>query len=192
MSEHYLSKEQSRMVKDHNLDYFKDNSFNSEVKQHILNYAVSLGKIDIIKLYMEQGIKLTSSSSLLDLMRKNSKLDTLEYLESKQVNFDDSVLLLAAIKEKKLKFAQFISPKITDCDTYTLKTIIQSCIENFDDMQKATKVFDCFLKKISSEDLNNSFSEMSDKFKEQKTFVFNQFLKINLPEHQIKTKKIKI
>ena len=67
MSEHYLSKEQSRMVKDHNLDYFKDNSFNSEVKQHILNYAVSLGKIDIIKLYMEQGIKLTSSSSLLDL-----------------------------------------------------------------------------------------------------------------------------
>ena len=193
MSEYNLTKEQARRVKDHNLDYFKDNNFYPEIKQNILNYAVSLGKIDIIKYYMEQGVKVTSSLATSDLMRRNAKIDTLEYLESHGVEIATNVFLLVAIKAQNLKFSQFLAPKVTDFDSFSLKTSIKFSIESFLDLPKASKVFDCLLKKISSEDLNQLLSEIDDnKFKDKKTFVFNEFLKIHLPDNKVKTKRIKI
>ncbi|MBC7474329.1 MAG: hypothetical protein H7263_08565 [Candidatus Sericytochromatia bacterium] len=193
MNEFNLTKEQSRRVKDHNLDYFKDNNFCPETKQNILNYAVRLGKIDIIKYYIEQGVKVTSSSAISDLMRRNAKIDTLEYLESKGVEIATNVFLLVAIKAQNLKFSQFLAPKVTDFDSFSLKTSIKFSIESFLDLPKASKVFDCLLKKISSEDLNQLLSEIDDnKFKDKKTFVFNEFLKIHLPDNKVKTKRIKI
>lgn len=188
-----LTKYQARMVKDHNLDYFKDNDFSPDLKQLVLNYAVSLAKINIIQHYMEQGIKLTQSAPLIDLMRKNAKIDTLQYLQTKGVNFDDSVLLISAIKEKKLKFAQFIVPQITNWENSSLKIAIKSSIESFDDLNQANKLINTLLKNISSELINELLDEISDpRLNDKKTFLLNQFLKINLPEDNNKIKKIKI
>jgi hypothetical protein len=192
MIEFNLTKEQSRRVKDNNLDYFQDNNFYPEIKQNILNYAVSLNKIDIIKYYMEQGVQVTSDKAISDLMRKNAKIDTLQYLESKGVEVATTVFLLVAIKAQNLKFSQYLAPKVNDFDDFTLKTAIKFSIEYFFDLPKAHKVFDCLLKKVSSEDFNQLLSEIDDKFKDKKTFVFNEFLKINLPDNKVKTKKIKI
>ena len=191
MNDYKLNKEQYRRIKDNNIDYFLENNFDYVTKTHILNQAVSLGKLDIIKIYMEQGLQITNSYSLVELMSLKRKVDILQYLDSKGVNLTDNthICFSASIKAKNIPFAEYLAPKINDNDDFVVTNAITEICKDFD-FSKSKKLIKILVKKISSPVFHSTLNNIYGA-EDKKTQLLEMFLKENLAEKS-QIKKVKI
>lgn len=160
-----------------------------EEKSEILNNAVEQGKFNIIKLYMDNGIEVTRSVSLLGLS-KSPSVEILEYLERKEVDLsaNEHALLFQSLKDKNPVVAEFLAPKIQNDKTYTLNAA-KLTIDNFDPVNNPD-LFKIVLKNISSTELDSILATLNDSNK--KTSVFNVYLSTQLGDINRPQKALKI
>lgn len=158
-------------------------------KSEVLNNAIEKGKFNIIKLYMENGIKITKDTSLLELI-KSPSIEIFEYLESKGVDLTthNHSLLLQSIKDKNLVVAQFLLPKAENNKNVILNAA-QLTIENFMPEDNPL-LFKTLFKNISSSDLESISINIKDSVK--KTSILNAYLSCHLDEKNKLKKLIKI
>jgi hypothetical protein len=202
MNQYEPSKEELEAIQDNDADYF-DGKYSETQKQGFLRESIARGKLDVIKLFVEQGVPLVNTTCLDSLAKKKKKVKIFEYLHSKGIDVAvrGNFPLREACRYLSVENADYLQQfSVQDSFVYTrtLTDIIyrDSNTQQTVPIHKFEPILHILLNKISCEKLNDVLNiKDGNTFylaEENKKYILNLYLGIKMPDNKKDSKKIKI
>ena len=194
-----LTKSEKEAINDSDLEFFEETNFSREKKEKFLYCAVATDRLEVIKYFMEQGIKITNGECICSLFGKKTKQATIDYLESMNVDFNHrgGMALLYAAKANNVRGVKFMSKNFTETDMQEIiNTLNVVFVEHKEKIEKCEEVLNILLPKLSF----NRLTIFLDKFSTQglknydtnKKYILNQYLSLSLKDENKSTTRLKI
>jgi hypothetical protein len=178
---------QLEAIRDNDPDFF-DEEYTDSQKQDFLYKSIALGKLDVIKHFVEQGVKVTNGRCIWELAEKNKKVKILQYLEGAGIDImpDGGMPFLRACVANKPENAAYLAPKLEyDCSGMYLTLNIVALRDKFDEqkasLNKFEAVLNIILEKSSANTLNKvlNIKNHSPNSNANSLYISNLFLKMD-------------
>lgn len=194
-------------IKEKKLVFFQQNRFTIEEEIKYLEEALRQNNIVLIKYYIEKGVRCDMKSTLVfdNLVKRKKGLETIKYLESKNINFLDIVngklvvlsaennnieMLTFFIKQLEFDHERIIMSLIHSARSFKLHNKIIPIEELEEKIRKMSKVIDILLPKLSQSSIEFATNTMLNQ--DLKEYIMHRNLELKIPEKITKVKKKKI